>query len=61
MTFFASVDSTVWMALPAKIGRSKVLGPKTLVMSETCITSSSAAARGRTFLPLAVEGATIAS
>ena len=33
----------------------------TLVMSETCMTSSSAAARGATFFALAVEGATIAS
>ena len=33
----------------------------TLEMSDTCMTSSSAAARGATFLALTVEGATIAS
>src|SRR5271154_7077334 len=60
-TIFGSVDSTVWIALPAYIGRSKVFGPRTLVMSEICITSRSAAARGATFFALAVEAATTAS
>src|ERR1700690_1062677 len=60
-TIFGSVDSTIWIALPASIGRSKVLGPMTLMMSEICITSMSAAARGATFLALAVEAAMIAS
>ena len=61
MTFLASPDCTVWMALPAYIGRSKVSGETTLVMSEICITSSRAATRGRMFLPDAVAGATRAS
>jgi hypothetical protein len=38
-----------------------VSGAITLTMSETCMTSSSAAMRGMTFLPVVVAGATIAS
>src|SRR5471032_1479158 len=39
------------------MGRSKVSGPSTLVISEICATSSLAATRGRMFLPSAVAGA----
>jgi hypothetical protein len=38
-----------------------VSGAITLVMSESCITSSSAATRGMMFLAFATDGATIAS
>jgi hypothetical protein len=38
-----------------------VSGATTFVMSEICMTSSSAATRGITFLPLVVAGATMAS
>ena len=41
--------------------RSKVLGAITLTISETCMTSSSAATRGMMFLPVVVAGATMAS
>jgi hypothetical protein len=57
MTLMLSVDSTVAIALPAKIGRSKAVWTETtLVMSETWATSSMAATRGAMFLPQAVAG-----
>ncbi len=60
-TFLGSLLCTVWMALPAYIGRSNVSGDTTLITSDTCMTSSRAATRGMTFLPDAVAAAAATS
>ena len=43
------------------MSRSNVSGETTLTMSDSCITSSSAATRGMKFLPVVVEGETMVS
>ena len=58
-TFTESTLFTVCIALPAKIGRSKVSESTIRVTSETIITSRRAATRGRMFLASLVAGATI--
>jgi hypothetical protein len=55
MTLFESADFTVASAL--QIGRTKVSAVTTPAMSEIICASSSAAARGITFLPAAEAGA----
>ncbi len=53
-TLTVSADRIVAKALPAYIGRSKVSGETTLVISLICAMSSIAATRGATLLPIAV-------
>ena len=48
ITFTASSDLTVAIALPAYVGRTKVASSFTSITSESCATSSSAATRGKT-------------
>jgi hypothetical protein len=57
MTFLASDDCTVCQGVAGIDRRTKVSGDSTPTMSEICATSSSAATRGITFLPLVVAGA----
>ena len=57
ISLIESDDCTVARAFPAYIGRLKVSCEITSIMSEICITSSNAAARGIIFLPKVVAGA----
>ena len=59
--FLKPLASTVWIALPAYVGRRKTSALSTARMSEICGTSRSAATRGNVFFPFAVAGATMAS